>query len=39
MQNKRTILNTLSIIAIGIIGIVILDFTIEAPLEGWNNPK
>jgi len=39
MQNKRTILNTLSIIAIGIIGIVILDFTIEAALEGWNNPK
>jgi len=39
MQNKRTFLNILFIIASIIIGIVILDFTIEAALEGWNNPR
>jgi len=39
MQNTKTIFNILSIIALVIIGIVILDFIIEAALDGWNNPR
>mgnify|MGYP003114390787 FL=1 len=37
-KHNYTFLEILGIIALIIIAIYFMDFTIEAALEGWNNP-
>jgi hypothetical protein len=38
MKRSFTFLEILGIIALIIIAIHLFDFTIEAALDGWNNP-